>query len=196
VKTILTLMALGLLVPSVMGQIAGDPPHTIDVIEATVRDLADTMLARCEIVQGARLPVRVLQHPDAAWIQSLVLRRLQERGIETAVADFDERLGLTIVIEDASTRYLATPDRDSVERSVVVKLSSTCQGRTTALPIKSHRVTMTRQNVDAFQSQQHRAAHGELPQADGSLWDDVVEPLIYVAAAAVTVVLFFTVRTQ
>ncbi|MBU3699331.1 MAG: hypothetical protein FGM33_04870 [Candidatus Kapabacteria bacterium] len=183
------------LATSAMGQIAGDPPHTIDVIEASVRDLADTMIARCDYAQGDAVPIRVADHPDASWVRSLVLRRFQERGLQTTT-DADERAALNIVIEDASTRYSAMPDRDSVERTIVVKLTSTCRGRMAALPTITQRTTLTRQKVDAFQSRQHQAAHGVVPDAANSVWDDVLEPLIYVAAAAVTVVLLFTVRTQ
>ena len=177
-------------------QTTGDLPHTIDVIEASVRDLADTMISRCDLASGATVPLTVRQHPDADWIRSLMQRRFEERGIPTISVNDTASPAVRVVIENASTRYAPSSASDSVERSIVVQLSAECKGRPLALAPFTHRATLARTNVEAYQSRQHMATHAPLPEPESSVWDDVLEPLIYVAAAAVTVVLFFTVRTQ
>ena len=191
----LALMTAILFTVDVHGQITGEKPHTIEVIESSVRDLTDSMIARCDVSTGP-VPIRVRQHPDAIWIRSILQRRMQERGITTLPADEQTASALDVVIEDASTRYDAAESRDSVERRVTVKLSTTCRNRAVVLPSVTHRITLARQQVESYQTQQHAATYGVVPPSESSIWDDVLEPLIYVAAAAVTVVLFFTVRTQ
>lgn len=195
-KLIVLLTFVSILASAASAQIPAEVPHTIDVIESSVRDLADTMMERCDIVAGEPIAVRTSSHPDAAWIQSIVLRRLAERGVMASVSETPSGQMLEVVIEDVATRYEATPSRDTVERAVTVKLSSACAGRTVMLPSLTHKSTVARQSVDVYQSRQHMASHGLVPRAQSSVWDDILEPLIYVAAAAVTVVLFFTVRTQ
>lgn len=177
------------------GQITGEMPHTIDVIESSVRDLADTIIARCN-VSLEPIPIHVRQHPDAVWIRSIIQRRMQERGITILHSDDQAVSALDVVIEDASTRYDVAESSDSVDRRVTVKLSTTCMNRAVVLPSVTHRITLARQQVETYQTQQHAATYGVVPPSESSIWDDVLEPLIYVAAAAVTVVLFFTVRTQ
>lgn len=195
-KTLLTVMLGVVCLVSAVAQTAGDLPHTIDVIEASVRDLADTMISRCDLAPGSAVPLFVRQHPDADWIRSLMQRRFEERGIPTTSVTDQASPGVSVVIENASTRYVPSSASDSVERSIVVQLSAECKGRPLALAPLTHRAMMARQNVDAYQSRQHMATHAPLPHPESSVWDDILEPLIYVAAAAVTVVLFFTVRTQ
>lgn len=195
-KTLLTVILCGVWSFAAAGQTAGDLPHTIDVIEASVRDLADTMISRCDLAPGAVVPLAVRQHPDADWIRSLVQRRLEERGIRMMPVADTTAPAVSVVIENASTRYAPSSASDSVERSIIVQLSAECKGRPLALAPVTHRATMARMNVDAYQSRQHMATHAALPHPESSVWDDILEPLIYVAAAAVTVVLFFTVRTQ
>lgn len=195
-KTLLTVMLVVVCMVSSVAQTAGDLPHTIDVIEASVRDLADTMISRCDLAPGSAVPLSVRQHPDADWIRSLMQRRFEERGIPTTSVTDQASPGVSVVIENASTRYVPSSASDSVERSIVVQLSAECKGRPLALTPLTHRAMMARQNVDAYQSRQHIATHAPLPHPESSVWDDILEPLIYVAAAAVTVVLFFTVRTQ
>jgi hypothetical protein len=196
VKTLLTVILGVVWSVNAIAQSAGDLPHTIDVIEASVRELADTMISRCDLVPGTAVPVSLRQHPDADWIRSLMQRRFEERGIATISVNDTASPAVSVVIENASTRYAPSSASDSVERSIVVQLSVECKGRPLALAPVTHRATMARQNVDAYQSRQHMATHAPLPNPESSVWDDVLEPLIYVAAAAVTVVLFFTVRTQ
>lgn len=169
--------------------------YTVDVVESVVRDLVDSVITRSGVTAGSATHMYVHDHPDAPWIRSIVARHLEERGVPVALGSA-ERTDLDVVIMDVSTRYQLTPNPDSVEREVVVKLESTYRQRRLLLEPKSVRTTLGRSEALAVQSAQHTGTHAALPEAPSSLWNDVLEPLIYVGAAVVTVLLFYTVRTQ
>lgn len=169
--------------------------YTVDVVESAVRELVDTVMMRSGVTAGSGMEVFVHDHPDAQWIRSIVARRMEERGVPVVVGSA-ARADLDVVIMDVSTRYQLTSNPDSVEREVVVKLETTYRQRRLPLEPKSVRTTLGRTEAQATQSTQHTGTHAALPEAPSSLWNDVLEPLIYVGAAIVTVVLFYTVRTQ
>jgi len=169
--------------------------YTVDVVETAVRELVDTVVTRSGVTAGSAMEVFVHDHPDAQWIRSIVARRMEERGIPVAVGSA-ARADLDVVIMDVSTRYQPGPNPDSVEREVVVKLETTYRQRRLPLEAKSVRTVLGRPEALATQTTQHTGTHAVLPEAPSSLWNDVLEPLIYVGAAVVTIVLFYTVRTQ
>lgn len=169
--------------------------HTVDVVESVVRELVDTMIFQSGVTAGSAMEMYVHDHPDAQWIRSIVARRMEERGVPVALGSAD-RTGLDVVIMDVSTRYHLTPNPDSVEREVIVKLETMYRQRRLSLAPKSVRTTLGRPEALATQSAQHTGTHAALPEAPSSLWNDVLEPLIYVGAAVVTLLLFYTVRTQ
>lgn len=171
-------------------------PTTIEVIEATVRDLTDTVFRSAGVVAGDALPLSVNDHPDAAWIRAIIAQRFDELGRGTRIISSPNQGGLDVVVMDLSTRYKPLDHRDSVEREVVVRLETTIQNHRVALTPRVIRHVLSREDAIAQQSMQHSATHAPLPQVQRSLWDEMLEPLIYIAAAAVTVVLLFTVRTQ
>lgn len=171
-------------------------PSTIDVIETSVRDLADTLLRSTDVVAGDALPLSVNDHPDAPWIRAIIAQRFDELGRSTIICKQPNERGLDIVVMDLSTRYKPLEQRDSVEREVVVRLETMVQNRRVALTPRVVRHVLSREDAVARQSMQHSATHAPLPQVQRPLWDELLEPLIYIAAAAVTVVLLFTVRTQ
>lgn len=174
----------------------GTPPTTIDVIETSVRDMADTLFRSADVVAGDALTISVNAHPDAPWIRAIIAQRFEERGRSTRISDPPNEGGLDVVVMDLSTRYTPMEHRDSVEREIVVRLETTIQKRRVALTPRTVRHVLSREDAVAQQSMQHSATHAPLPQVQGSFWDELLEPLVYIAAAAVTIVLLFTVRTQ
>lgn len=170
--------------------------HTVDVVESVVRELVDTMISRSGVTAGSAMQMYVHDHPDASWIRSIAARRMEDRGVAVTIGTEPSRADLDVVIMDVSTRYHLTSNPDSVERDVVVKLETTYRQRRLPLEPKSVRATMNRSEALATQSVQHSGTHAALPEAPSSLWNDVLEPLIYVGAAVVTLLLFYTVRTQ
>lgn len=171
-------------------------PHTVDVIEAAVRDLTDTLITRAGVSTGDPIPLFVHEHPDASWIRSIVARRMEERGVPVVIAEASPQAVLELTVMDVSTRYAPLAARDSLERQVVVKLGTSYKRRVLSLEPRTDVRTISRPDAYATQSTQHRATHAALPDGPSSIWEDALEPLIYIAAAVVTIVLFFTVRTQ
>ncbi len=171
-------------------------PHTVDVIEAAVRDLTDTLITRAGVSTGDPIPLFVHEHPDASWIRSIVARRMEEQGVPVVIAEASPQAVLELTIMDVSTRYAPVAARDSLERQVVVKLGSSYRRKAVALASRTESRIISRPDARATQSAQHASTYAELPEAPSSIWEDALEPLIYIAAAVVTIVLFFTVRTQ
>lgn len=170
--------------------------HTVDVIESAVRDLTDSVIARSGITPGDSVPLYIHDHPDASWIRSIVARRMEERGMPVIIAEGLSQAQLEMTVMDVSTRYAPMPDPDSLHRQIVVKLGSSFKRVALALESHTESRTISRPDARATQSVQHTATHAALPEAPSSVWEDALEPLIYIAAAVVTIVLFFTVRTQ
>lgn len=171
-------------------------PHTVDVIETAVRELTDSLIVRAGVSTGDSIPLFVHDHPDASWIRSIVARRMEQRGLPVVIAEASPQAVLEMTVMDVSTRYSPATHRDSLHRQVVVKLGSSYRRKAVALESRTESRTISRPDARATQTTQHAGTHAELPEAPSSIWEDAVEPLIYIAAAVVTIVLFFTVRTQ
>jgi hypothetical protein len=152
--------------------------------------VGDTVAARI----GERVvDIEVTDHPDRAWILSEVRRHIAPERIGTG--------GVTIRLtpRDCATFYEATESADSVMRTIRmdVEVAIVAPNSTTALTVADQRrERILRTEVAAAEDLSHRWTHGEVPPPRSTFWDDVAEPAIFVAAAAVTVVLLFTVRSQ
>lgn len=174
---------------------AGLEPTISVVSRFTDRSLSSIVAT---LAPSSTITLSVADHPDARWIEAEALRIVTSAGhsVVTTTAPTDVQL----VIKDLSTRYEAYTETDSIDRVITVAIEAiiTTNGtRTTSTPpIERDRVVCTRAEAKAAESTQHRATHAELPPAPSSMWDDIVEPVIFVTAAVATVVLLFTVRSK
>jgi len=138
------------------------------------------------------------EHPDGRWLESQFLTQATRAGKQAVTSSAD--IVVTIVYNDVSTRYETVEQADSVRRVITVDISATIQrnGTLHVIPIEPMRSTVVclRQNALAAESDQHSSTHAELPLPERTVWDDVLEPAIFVVAAVATVVLLFTVRSQ
>jgi hypothetical protein len=105
-----------------------------------------------------------------------------------------------LIVRDLSTVYQATGDADTVVRIVTVAMDAKVSADGESCLISpapyQRRDTCLRREAMLEQSSQLNATHGELPAEERTMWEDLLEPAIFVAAAATTVVLLFTVRSQ
>lgn len=173
-------------------------PSTADVLQAHIRAWAE---ARTPML-GSNVTLDVAEHPDKPWFEAAMITALRDRGVD-AIRGY-EGPRLRIVLVDVSTRYDRTDHPDSVSRLVTARLYEEridADGR--AVPLRTSDTAtwqrtdvLGRDQVNALQSTQHPAMHGDVPPPPRDLWDDILEPVVYVAAAAVTVVLLFTVRSK
>ena len=191
-KRIVLIIALCCGVSSATAEI----PSALDVVTRMTESSVRTIVAA--LPPNSTLTLGVADHPDARWIESTMLREITNAGhtVLTSSAPVDVR----IVISDLSTRYQLAEASDSVHREITVALEAIVttgdQRRVVAPDVQRDRVTCTRNEAKVAESMQHRATHAELPAAPSSMWDDVVEPVIFVTAAVATVVLLFTVRSK
>ena len=173
-------------------------PSTADVFQAHIRAWAE---ARSPVL-GSSVTIDVAAHPDKTWFEAAMITALRDRGVD-AIRGY-EGPRLRIVLVDAATRYTPTDHPDSVVRTVTARLYEErieADGR--AVPLRTADTLslqrtdiLGRDQVNALQSTQYPAMHGDVPPPPRDIWDDILEPVVYVAAAAVTVVLLFTVRSK
>jgi hypothetical protein len=173
---------------------AGMPPTTTSVIN----DMVDQSIASIfsSVGKGHAIRVMVSDHPDADWIRSIALTKAAQQSDPLSM----ENVAVRIVIRDLSTRYEMMDDADSVRRIITCDMAAIIDEngveRSFVPPTEQDTVLCLRQEALARESRQHKATYGDMPDMPSSFWDDVLEPAIFVAAAVVTVVLLFTVRSQ
>ena len=173
-------------------------PSTADVFQAQIRAWAE---ARSPVL-GSSVTIDMAAHPDKTWFEAAMITALRDRGVD-AIRGY-EGPRLRIVLVDAATRYTPTDHPDSVVRTVTARLYEErieADGR--AVPLRTADTLslqrtdiLGRDQVNVLQSTQYPAMHGDVPPPPRDIWDDILEPVVYVAAAAVTVVLLFTVRSK
>lgn len=193
---IITVIVLGLLVCIHPTQSA-EPDHSMAVVTQEVkRQLA--LIATLVPQESAQTPIRihVNSHPDSAWVYALAEDAVAQRGAVLTSKDNAPRLDLTVL--DIRTTYSPTEHADSVDRSIVVWLSGTYSATGKRESPEKVVITTRCSRADAMRTQslQLQATHGTLPPEQRSILEELVEPVVFVAAAVVTVVLAFTVRSK
>lgn len=173
---------------------AQDVPSSLNVIEGFVRNIADSL----QVIAGPSpdtLRVHVYEHPDAPWFESIIAQRSQELGIPfRAVRGNEYAVGL--VIANAATTLETSNHADSLVRSVTLAASVRHNGVVRQLPVQKRQDVIPYEQGLRAQSDQHASTKAELPARQPSLWDDVLQPIVFIGAAVVTIVLLFTVRSQ
>ncbi len=166
-----------------------------------MKSLADVV----QQVSADSISVRVAAHPDAEFIRVMAIEALGARTAlartsTTVLVGTSTNADLFITPVDISTRYEATDVADSLDRviSVTLKAVLTENGHTKALQTQSvtERERLHRNDALRLQSMQRSSTYGQIPPMTTTIWDDILQPAIFVAAAVTTVVLLFTVRSQ
>ena len=189
----LLVSALFCIVLPILGS-AQDVPSSLNVIEGFVRNIADSL----QVIAGPSpdtLRVHVYEHPDAPWFESIIAQRSQELGIPfRAVRGNESAVGL--VIANAATTLETSNHADSLVRSVALVASVRHNGVVRQLPAQKRQDVIPYEQGLRAQSDQHASTKAELPARQPSLWDDVLQPIVFIGAAVVIIVLLFTVRSQ
>ena len=170
----------------------------IDAIDSMVTSLADTMLASSG---GTSLSFSISAHPDAEWTAGIIRRRIQQRGGTVHRTNESQHPDIHISISDVSTRYSIVEGGDSIIREIIVRLDAykstpTQSGSVVVLPSLRRKDVMTRSEALSADSRQHSGSHGQIPPVPTSFWEDIAQPVVFIAAAATTILLLFTVRSQ
>ncbi|MBC8125176.1 MAG: hypothetical protein H7X70_05535 [Candidatus Kapabacteria bacterium] len=180
-----------------LAAVAQHSPMAIDAIDSMVTSLADTLVAR---EGGTSFSFSISPHPDADWIAGIISRRVLLLGGTVHKTNESEHPGIHIAISDVSTRYNIVESTDSIVRTIIVRLDaykgSSSQSGFVALPTLRRQDVITRSEALVGDSRQHTGSHGDVPLVPSSFWDDIAQPVVFIAAAATTVLLLFTVRSQ
>jgi len=177
-----------------------DIENTFDIVlrEATrqLREITDSV----PVPQTPPLSLNlvVAGHPDRAWLEVQALRAIEQRT-DIRIVDSSNGNSLEIVAVDLSTRYNKTESADTVERIVTVALEGLYKGkeqkRLSPPKVVIHDRCL-RSDALREQSTQLTSTYASLPEADRNFFEEIVEPVIFVAAAVITVVLAFTIRSK
>jgi hypothetical protein len=117
---------------------------------------------------------------------------------DTNVADCPK---IEISINDLSVKYLNEPESsDSLIRISNIKVSGSVEtsGKLETLPVFSKTVkdTISRNDIEYVKSVQHDFANSPVPEPKKTLFEDIIQPLIIITTAAVSILLLFTVRSN
>ncbi|HCN05435.1 MAG TPA: hypothetical protein DIS79_07425 [Bacteroidetes bacterium] len=198
IRHLVVIIVLILKVPTVMWAHQGTgnvPENTITVIEREFVTVVSEALRH--VGDGSDVELTVASHPDQSWFRGLALTAAGSRRL--FIVDGAPN-SIEIVPRNIGTTYLATDNDDTVVREVRMLLDViiTKEGKThveTVAP--SPKVTRcSRADALRTQSLQHTSTHAELPPQHRTFWDDIVEPVVFIAAAITTAALLFTVRSQ
>lgn len=173
---------------------AQDVPSSLDVMQGFVRNVADTL----RVIAGPdtdTVRMRVHDHPDALWFESIIMQRCDEQRVPMRIATANEQ-AVTLVISDASTSYQPHTHPDSLVREVVLDASMRRNNNVYKLQKQTRQDVVAHEQAAAKQSDQHASTKAVIPERQPSLWDDVLQPIVFIGAAVVTLVLLFTVRSQ
>lgn len=175
--------------------LASEMVSTDHILDSLLKEVCNEIANQIPAIDT--LSVSVSIHPDAEFVETIMLEALGGRS--TVISRTSTNNLLRIVIKDMSTRYSALL-ADSIQRVITVSFTGILELNGVVKPLTiSDRLRTdvgSRKEAAQAESQQHAASHGQMPDPERTFWDDILEPAIFVAAAATTVILLFTVRSK
>jgi len=195
VKRVLVAMAV-LVLQQLGAQAQGR--HVVD----EMRRMLDTVASVVSVTATAwphPVALHVSGHSDADWIEGVLRSSLTEQRIALDEASTSKKL--MVVPVDVAVRYDTHESADSVRRTIAVDVQISLvdtDGVQQMIPVARLQRTenLLRSSARALESRQRTCTWAEMPEAPTSFWDSILEPAVYVGAAVVATVLFFTVRSQ
>lgn len=168
-------------------------PTTVVVYQQLLRSVYSTIVDRFPAIPAH---VQATSHPDQLWlIQELYATYRDHQRTATSSTD-----SLTLVFSNVSMRYENVESADSIRRIITVEIGARMVrgGRSEVLSLQPVADTLvcSRSAAKAAESAQHRCTAVQMPEPPTSFWENVLEPMVFVAAAVATVLLLFTVRSQ
>lgn len=137
-------------------------------------------------------------HPDAAWIASMLRDPASQRECLSRLVDSSAIADIVVVCRDVQTTYVSAHHQDTIQRRVVVSVDAIDRAHASrVIEVRLVDTTLVaREDVALLDSRQHMSTHGVVPPRPTTLWEDIAQPVVFIGAAVVTVVLLFTVRSQ
>ncbi len=164
------------------------------VVERLLMQAGDSICARAG---DSSVRFAVTNHPDAAWIATSLRDPGAARTCLSQIVDSSSLAQVTVVCRDVQTSYANAHHQDTVLRSVVVDLAAIDRASTRTYTVRLlDSAYVARADVALLDTRQHMATHGVVPARPTTLWEDIAQPVVFIGAAVVTIVLLFTVRSQ
>lgn len=164
------------------------------VVERLLMQAGDSICARAG---DASVRFAVTNHPDASWIATGLRDPAAARQCLSQIVDSSSLAQVTVVCRDVQTSYVNAHHQDTVLRSVVVDLAAIDRARAQTHTVRLiDSAYVARTEVALLDSRQHMATHGVVPPRPTTLWEDIAQPVVFIGAAVITIVLLFTVRSQ
>lgn len=164
------------------------------VVERLLMQAGDSICARAG---DSSVRFAVTNHPDAAWIATSLRDPTAVRQCLSQIVDSSSLAQVTVVCRDVQTSYANAHHQDTVLRSVVVDLAAIDRASTRTYTVRLlDSAYVARADVALLDTRQHMATHGVVPARPTTLWEDIAQPVVFIGAAVVTIVLLFTVRSQ
>ena len=165
------------------------------VVERLLVQAGDDICAQAGV---SAVTYSISAHPDAAWIASMLRDPASPRTCLSRVVDSSASADVVVVCRDIQTTYANAHHQDTVQRRVVVSVDAI--DRVHASRVVEVRLVDTalvaREDIALLDSRQHMSTHGTVPSRPTTLWEDITQPIVFIGAAVVTIVLLFTVRSQ
>lgn len=195
-------------VPVVARETAPDRPvgamENIALLDSVARHYADTLAHDVATHSFTDFRILISQHPAAERLrQHIMARTTSSVAINQPASRIDNALTvLDLYIADYAIRYsLHEPSTDSLIREVHLAVNTTLTNPGgTSLPFPDYdmtlRDTVARIDIPFIESRQYLYGQAPIPDRPSGFYSDIVEPLIIVSSAIITVLLLFTVRSQ
>ncbi len=153
---------------------------------------AQQLRMQLQTKQAQTIHLSCSEHPARWLVQQNVGRVLTQAGITFDTKAPTLHLGLA----DCAVRYMQASDRDSLQRIARVEIRASLQGQPLEDIIVQSTDLVARSEVVLLENPKYEFSSSVVPPAPRSTWDDIVEPLVILAAVATSVIVLFTVRSQ
>ncbi len=181
------------------------PPENFALVDSLLQRGTDTILTRLDqFVANSSDSVYIIDcgpHPAGWLLKSQIVDNYDKvEWQRPALNPTIPQLTVNILRCGVQLRPDST-DTELLHRYIDVHINAsltTAEGRIVTLCEFRDNYTdsFSRQQLDYAQTSSYSFAYAEPPEPERNFFDEVVEPLVAVSAAVVTVVLLFTVRSQ
>ncbi len=168
-------------------------PTNFQIQDSLLKLAAQQVRTQLAAVRSPALRLRCSDHP-ARW---LVEQQLRSALGEASLVTSDSSSGfLDVGIADVAVRYASVPDRDSLLRTIHVELRCAAAGRQLSDISLQRSDLVARSDQSLLENPGYAFCSAPLPAVQRSTWDDILEPVVVLAALATTVIVLFSVRSQ
>ncbi len=203
-RTLLVLACTGLtyLTWTPVCQASDLPPENFNLIDSLCQLATQDLVKDLAPSKHSNILLKLQPHPADWPLESHLIQSGNGIIWNISKTDQDSLPRLSINLHRCGVELRSAPeDEQQLLRTVEVKLSASLRlpsGQIKNLGTFEHSFSdsFARQNLSFAQNSPYEFARAAVPAESRDFFDEVLEPLVYVSAAVVTVVLLFTVRSQ